>query len=164
MAYNSNIATQIAASSALVSKALSAVVRTVPGSLDQFGNEFINQMKSTLNHAGSGIQYPGNPKRSSAPGEAPAPQTREYVESWDYAIGQLDAHTWFVDVGSPKEYGPYLEYGTSIMEPRPHLRPMVDRMKGQLAVRIAGQAKESELGEITKRSQDLIELLIGGGE
>ena len=71
---------------------------------------------------GSGKKYPGLPKQSSAPLEAPVNQMEELLDSihenFEPDIIGIGASA---DVDSP--HGLFLELGTSKMEPRPFLGP-----------------------------------------
>lgn len=66
----------------------------------------------------SGIQYREGFNRSSAPGEAPAPisgQLRQSIKSYPEAFGD----SFRAIVGTPLEYGAFLQFGTNRMKPRP---------------------------------------------
>lgn len=65
----------------------------------------------------SGRWYGGH--RASAPGEAPAIDTGAYASS--IRVEALDPFHAIVATNS--EQGPYLEFGTRRMEPRPHFSP-----------------------------------------
>jgi HK97 gp10 family phage protein len=62
----------------------------------------------------------GTTHRASAPGEAPASDTGRLVNSitTTYNLEQLSG-----TVQAGTEYAPWLEFGTSKMEPRPFMRP-----------------------------------------
>ena len=67
--------------------------------------------------------------RASAPGEPWASDT-------GYAVSSIHTHYDPVQlrgtVNIDAEYGPYLEFGTQTMEPRPVLRPALQRMQPQI--------------------------------
>ena len=103
--------------------------------------EIIKQMKAngarlSLRTAYEGQAYMweemGKPKsgrmygshQASAPGEAPAIDTFEYGQS----IKVESDSDGFATIGTDSELGPWLEYGTSKMEPRPHFQPTFDYM------------------------------------
>lgn len=68
-----------------------------------------DQLKGDLSRAGSGIHWPGNPNRSSAPGEYPARQTGELADS----IGWRPAGPLLAEVGAlnnPPAWAAYLEF------------------------------------------------------
>lgn len=79
--------------------------------------------------------------RASAPGEAPAIDTGNLVNSIE-AVRIGNAH-WRVNVYA--EYGAFLEFGTSRMQPRPFLRPacrkgeaLFERMVAQVIKKYGG--------------------------
>ena len=76
---------------------------------------------SLLATAGRGGFY-----RASAPGEAPARRLGDFVRSIR-VMPRIGAGRVEARVGSPLEWGIYLEYGTRYMQPRPSLRPALDR-------------------------------------
>ncbi|MGB9866717.1 MAG: HK97-gp10 family putative phage morphogenesis protein [Bacillota bacterium] len=63
---------------------------------------------------------------ASAPGEPPAVRTGRLRNSIKYRIVGTGLSLRGI-VGSPLEYAPYLEFGTSKMERRPSLRPTYER-------------------------------------
>jgi hypothetical protein len=99
-------------------EAAKAVERTADGLLGSLQNDW-------LSRAGSGRVYPSatgrGTHRASAPGEPPAPDTTSYRESWD--VTQVDPTGLAWIVFTPDERGPWLEYGTTNMQPRPHALP-----------------------------------------
>lgn len=162
MAYDPDIQKQIAKSAEAVNKALGEARMGTKRGLESFGQDFTARMYDILNQPGTGIQWPSLPNQSSAPGEAPAPQSETYRDSWDYKVGE-DEDGYFVDCGSPVEYGGDLEYGTSEIDPRPHLRPLVDQMKGVLGKHLVGEAEGGE-NEAFAKTHELVDELLGGGE
>lgn len=58
----------------------------------------------------------------SVPGHGPAVRTGRLRGSITHRLGE-DAEGLYADIGSAVEYAPYVELGTSLMEPRPFLRP-----------------------------------------
>lgn len=83
------------------------------------------EAKTVLSRAGTGVWYSGQPARSSAPGEPPVAQTGTLRRSVQIDRTENKGRMPFVRVGTNLEYGPYLEFGTSRMAPRPWLRPAV---------------------------------------
>lgn len=69
-----------------------------------------------------------SPHQASAPGEPPAPDTMELMNSIDYSMARVRDGTE-VDVGSTKDHSVYTEFGTQNMEPRPWFRSTIDKFK-----------------------------------
>jgi hypothetical protein len=119
-------------------KRLSAVVRAgIEGgelTLPKVGVNLTNVIKRKVGGPGSGRIYKRGLSRAhqaSAPGAPPARDFGLYVNSWTWKLG-VDRGRPYVDVGSNDERGPWLEFGTSNMAPRPHLRPSVEEYTGEL--------------------------------
>lgn len=71
---------------------------------------------------GSGVKYPNLPNQSSAAGESPVNQMGDLLESiHENPEPDITGIGSEACVDSP--YGPYLEFGTSKMQPRPFLGP-----------------------------------------
>jgi HK97 gp10 family phage protein len=71
----------------------------------------------------------GKPHQASAPGEPPAIDIGELVQSITFEIsegGKVGA------VGSDKKHGLYMEYGTSKVKPRPWLKPAFENSKDKI--------------------------------
>lgn len=91
----------------------------------------------------SGIKYPNLPRRSSAPGEPPAPQSERLAES--IAVLSKATPNELVSTVGPrsqafagrKPYPVYLEFGTRRMKPRPFMRPALERFKREIKDAIA---------------------------
>lgn len=128
------------------SNAIAAVLRAgrrgVPDDADALKDELVADLKAELNKPGTGRTYTTNfytdkqgrvrpvgtrpPHTASAPGQPPAPDSGDLRDSIDGEVVRgMGGPT--VEVGTDKEYGPYLEYGTSKMLARPWLRPTVAR-------------------------------------
>lgn len=89
-------------------------------------------------HSGRTYRKNGRVHKASAPGEPPASDTgrlaRRINTRYDFKalIGSINVSV---------EYGPFLEYGTRLMEPRPFMRPalankrqfIVDTIKREIA-------------------------------
>lgn len=93
------------------------------------------KIKEKLNQHGSGRVYPSKrgsgTHQASAKGEAPAPDTTDYRNSWR-ATATESMGTFAVSVMSPLwwVFGRRLEYGgqgrsSSYTAPRPHVRPVL---------------------------------------
>lgn len=63
----------------------------------------------------------------SRPGNPPGVDTGRYRSSWRH---RFDANALGAELYTDVEYGPYLEYGTSRMAPRPHAGPVAEQIKG----------------------------------
>lgn len=85
-----------------------------------------------------------NPARS-APYEPPGVITGHLRDSYDADVS-IRHGVIVVEVGSGVEYAGYLEFGTSKMEPRPHLRPAMDRGRIRLGSQLAAQIEKFERG------------------
>lgn len=82
---------------------------------------------------------------ASEPGEAPHLRTGDLQESYESWINDN-----VLSIGSDAEYAPYLEFGTSIMQARPHLRPAIeqslaDGRLGRIIVYSIAQAQTAAL-------------------
>jgi hypothetical protein len=121
-------------------------------SLPQVGLELTSKVKETLSQPGRGVLYRGRrgrgDHRASAPGDPPAVDTGQYRASFAWATGGSQGQRW-VDVGTAQERGPFLEYGTSRMEARPHLRPAVAEYSGSLRGRIAAAHEAAQRRRIS---------------
>ena len=99
------------------------------------------RIRKRLSRAGSGVQYPGNPARSSAPGQPPVAQSNLLRNSWVAGIkSQFRSPGKFgvrlsqgVGFGQATKYAFFLEGGTRNMKPRPFLRPSVDQIRPRAA-------------------------------
>ena len=105
-----------------------------------------------LSQHGSGRVYPARrsrgqnrtaPHQASAPGEPPAVDTGLYRASWQFDFG-VDARGPWSEVGTPMKIGPWLEFGTSRMAPRPHLRPVLDEYARDLGRVVAAEVVAEE--------------------
>jgi HK97 gp10 family phage protein len=95
------------------------------------------RIRKRLSRAGSGIQYPGNPARSSAPGQPPVAQSSLLRNSWVAGVkSKFRTRRKFgvrlaqgAGFGEATKYAVFLEGGTKHMAPRPFLRPSVDQIR-----------------------------------
>lgn len=108
-----------------------AAVATIEGKLARGLNVRAEALRSEIydvlerNQWGSGIHYPGNPRRSSAPGEPPARQTGRLQESIA-VLSRAQPDRLEATVGPRPQaftrsapYPVFLEFGTVRMAPRP---------------------------------------------
>lgn len=83
----------------------------------------------------SGVFWPWLPNRSSAPGEFPAIQSGDLVNSIRVFTSKSKAKQGLAHVGIgaglPRSYAFYLEYGTMYMAPRPLARRAAVQFKGE---------------------------------
>ena len=67
---------------------------------------------------------------ASAPGEAPAVATGTLKTTYKFKMETTLPPMGII--GSPQKYAPMLEYGTSRMKPRPHLKKAYDEKKKEI--------------------------------
>lgn len=118
--------------------------------LARVGVELTSQIRQTLSQPGSGVVYKrgSGSHRASAPGEPPAVDTGRLRASYDWRTGR-DPRP-YVEVGSSVVYAPFLEFGTSRMQARPHFRPSIDAYRGKVTERIAQAMEREERGVIAR--------------
>lgn len=115
-----------------------ALAKVVAG-VDAASEDGLNQLIDILSlpPVRTGEQYPGNPNISSAPGEAPAPQTVDLRQGTGRTPTRVEGSRVTSSVQSRMPYAAALEEGTDNMEPRPsvkRLRTEAPRRKRLLAV------------------------------
>jgi hypothetical protein len=77
------------------------------------------------------------PPVHSDPGQYPYRQSGDLIKSYKYGIDRANLWSW---IGTDLVYGRYLEQGTRIMAPRPHIRrtiygnPVIATLIGQYIV------------------------------
>jgi hypothetical protein len=115
-----------ARATAATAKGLTAVAIRAQGSM---------RGKMTLNAGGL----------PSKPGQPPNVQS---ATLWNAVVHQkATAANLLARAGTSKEYGKYLEFGTSKMEPRPWVRPVLSEFStGKRSVRIFQNAFKAALG------------------
>lgn len=96
--------------------------RNVEKAVDRASIKFQARVKRELSRSGSGVHYPGQRTRSSAPGEPPAAQTGALRLSIQVDRTRLESELRN-RIGTSLDYGRYLEFGTRHMAARPYLRP-----------------------------------------
>ncbi|HHV79089.1 MAG TPA: hypothetical protein GXX40_05685 [Firmicutes bacterium] len=92
----------------------------------KLGRPLTEQEKTQITAKLTPAQLQARKYRASAPGETPALRTGRLFNSIDYYVIGTGLNLRGI-VGSPLEYAPYLEFGTSKMERRPFLRPTYER-------------------------------------
>ncbi len=79
--------------------------------------------------------------QASAPGEAPAMETGNLVNSIAEELQRKDKTGATAAVIVLAEYGIHLEFGTEDMEPRPFLRPAFDQNRKEIMTAVANTFK-----------------------
>jgi hypothetical protein len=97
-------------------------------------------MRGYTGHRGGKVHYP------SMPGNPPAIDTGVLVQSVTHRIeGTFQPEGY---VGTREPYGRYLEYGTSVMAPRPWLGPALEanreKIMSMLGEAVSGKIVETE--------------------
>lgn len=103
--------------------------------MKQLGVEAVSEMKQILSQPGQGRVYTRGSveHQASAPGDPPAVDRGLYRASWDWAVRRAGV-IFELLLGTDDERGPWLEFGTSDMEPRPHLRVLMERIRNSRRV------------------------------
>lgn len=135
--------------------------------LDRSGIVLTNAVKVLLSQPGQGRYYyrrrtPGGSliaHRASAPGDPPAVDTGTYRSAWTWSSAQVAPGVFQTRVypdpahltanGEPDELGAWLEFGTSKMDARPHLRPAVNSSQQVLA-------RSAEVGIETRQRTEAV--------
>jgi hypothetical protein len=92
----------------------------LPDILLDYGEDLKEEIANMMAESGGGVHYEGNPNPSSRPGEAPAIQSGNLVES---LTAELTAPLT-VEVYTDEPYGEMLELGTKHIAPRPSFTPV----------------------------------------
>ena len=115
---------------------VNAAEKSLPKQCLRACHEVRNEWVRSLTGARSGRQYriPGTKRfyTASAAGEAPAQRLADLRRSIR-VMPRLEPGRVQARVGSPLEYALYLEWGTRYMDPRPSLRPALDRARPKIA-------------------------------
>jgi hypothetical protein len=98
--------------------------------MELLGNELRNEMVKELSHPGTGRVYQRGSRvhRASSPGSPPAPDFGDYRKSWLYRVKGQGKNSVLEFTTTLLERFGWLEYGTSRMAPRPHLRTVLNRI------------------------------------
>lgn len=113
--------------------------------LPTIGFLWVNIVKQVLSQPGMGRWY--GTHRASAPGQAPAVDTGAYRNSWTH--GKVNATTVAMypqlPAGDdPKGLGGWLEFGTTKMAARPHVRPTNATAAPQIGAVVAAGIERRE--------------------
>ena len=103
------------------------------GQLADRGKDYVQE---SIRHEGtykSYIDKRGNPRMSSAPGEAPASAAGNDLDKSIYSkkISKRNANPAIAEFGSTSPYAMSLEYGTEKMAPRPFMRPAAEKLRSK---------------------------------
>lgn len=99
--------------------------------LEALGEDIVTAIKDFLSQPGTGRMYKVGKTRwhqASAPGFPPAVRTGELKGSVSHVVGS-QGNTVFLYIGTTKDYGVYLEFGTRNMEARPWFRVILVKLK-----------------------------------
>jgi HK97 gp10 family phage protein len=98
---------------------------------------------SAASHTGAIYTRRGRSHQASAPGETPAVDMGILVNSISTELESSSATDAWAQVGTDKEYGEFLEFGTSKMAPRPFMRPGFDNNVTKIEDTIRKFAKQA---------------------
>lgn len=111
-----------------------AIVRGVDLGTQELVKRAQQKIKVSISGEGTGVKYPGNPRRSSREGQPPAKQRGDLSRSWQTGqatrVSQGKRLGW--RVGSNKRYARILEFGIGIGE-RPYVRPALKEVEQEAA-------------------------------
>lgn len=138
---------QFAEAERILTSVLRAGNFAVRPALNDTGIELVNEVRRSM---ASTRRDPSRVYRrgrrvhvASAPGSAPAPDTGRLSSSYGWRVTSLGVG-WLLEVGTAVEYAPHLEFGTSRMAPRPHLRPAVAKTAVRIGAVIAARVAKGE--------------------
>lgn len=103
---------------------LSKVVAGVKLAAQEGENMLIDTL--SLPPTRTGKHYKGNPNKSSAPGEPPAPQSGVYRQGVVHTPPEIRGQTVRASVGSRGAQARKLEFGDEHVQPRPHVSLLRD--------------------------------------
>lgn len=119
--------------------------------LEDVGVHLTNKIKlKVTNRAPTGRLYKRGKRRyhrASAPGEPPAVDFGQYRASWTWATGSEGSRR-FVAVGTAQKRAPYLEFGTSKMKARPHVRPVMREEASSISNRLAARIERQQRAQL----------------
>lgn len=129
---------------------MAAVVAACIDALEDGVILFQSEIDEKLSQPGSGIQYPGKPARSSAPGQPPAAQDGTLKRSWTLEAWKpppvVASDAVILTIGSNQPYADRLEKGDAIIAKRPYVAPVLASVKPQVD-KLVGRAIKSALGK-----------------
>lgn len=151
-----------------IAKALRAGRAGVHRDLERGGVKTVSRLRALLSTPGTGRVYTTRfltnrrtgtvfptdtrpPHVASAPGQPPAPDTGRLRASYGSSVSRLPSGAE-LSIATGDKKAPYLEFGTSKMAPRPHLRRSVAAsipdIRGEVADGIEGRerAKARQMG------------------
>lgn len=140
-------AAALAQDTALLNGLILATGRGGMEGLKKAGLLIVNQTKRNLSKHGTGIIYQRGNKthQTSAPGEAPAVDTGRLRASYTSEAHEAEK---YVEVGTNVEYAPFLEYGTSKMDARPHFRPAIEQTRAAIQAAVVAEIVNAEKAAI----------------
>jgi hypothetical protein len=107
--------------------------------------EVVRQMEESVP---TGRHNKSHTHTASAPGQPPAIDTRDYIESWKTTEPAIEGNRVtaraYTDLPSGDRKtlrGIYLEFGTDSMEARPHVRPALRKVRPKIKQRVREAAK-----------------------
>lgn len=143
-----------------IAKVLRAGRAGVARDLDELGVLLVGELKLDLSKPGQGRVYTtyffqkngklyawpkrDKPHRASKPGDPPAVDEGTLRASYAATPAKRtpDGAEFSIASGDPK--APLLEFGTSKMKPRPHLRPLMARNRLRIRQHVAGGVEDRE--------------------
>lgn len=132
----------------------------IPRDLEKAGIDVVNDLRLELSKPGTGRVYDTMfftdnlgrvhpigtrpPHTASAPGEPPAVDTGMLRASYGHQVTR-EVNGAVLEIGTGDQKAKYLEFGTSKMAARPHLRPVIARnqlkIRGTVADGIEGRER-----------------------
>lgn len=104
--------------------------------LRKSGKIILDEMRRLiLDEAKTGKMYGSH--QASAPGEAPANETGELVESFTAEVDTSIKDKPTLIIGARADHATFLEYGTKFMAPRPFMRPAINNVQRRVEMAIA---------------------------
>lgn len=142
-----------------IAKVLRAGRAGVKRDLDELGLLLVNELRLDLSKPGKGRVYTtyffqkggklyawpkrNKPHRASKPGDPPAVDEGILRASYGHDA-QLTQKGAELVIASGDKKAPYLEFGTSQMKPRPHLRPLMARNTIRIRRTVAAGVEDRE--------------------